>query len=277
MFHFNASNIHLQRYSFPQRIWKVRPDPFSDWVALELRNQKEKRAAFSMLDLGTAAVATLSPLLHQMDWWQGIEDFREGVALLHGYADFAVPVHLGLSARNALGDVLWEQASLHFEGMVAEGLVVTEPDGLGLKAQVIDLETGEVMQRHSGRLDVGLQAGIAAYERLRVVNLAFPEMVSVGDPRYADWCKRLDVTPFGALHLLIQQDVALLAWHEGTPAEGFALALAVFRGEELLLDGWLEENMTGMNPDPFFMIGQRLIAISEKKTLLVVEVRQPKA
>ncbi|MEM0998062.1 MAG: DUF4905 domain-containing protein [Bacteroidota bacterium] len=259
MFHIESPNIVPQHRKFPFRIWKVRPDPHSDDVALELRNQADKQVSYATI---RPAETELKLLMERRasDWWTGIEQIDEGVLLLHGYEEPGLPLHRGLEAiSSTTGETLWQDPQAVFRGSLPQQ-VFLERAG---RYEIRDLRSGELREEIEDWKEEAFQSRLQAYETESTQGLAFPQAVGTEDPRYFSWKDRLGIEPFGPLSILRRDDWEVVAWHEGKPGE-FALALAIFRQDDLVLDGWLEEDMRGMHPDPFFLHGKRLIAIRDQ-------------
>jgi hypothetical protein len=265
MFHIESPNIVPQSLKFPFRIWKVRTDPFSLDLALELREQAEMRVRYAVVRPSDGGLQLLFEL-EGKDWWTGIEDFREGILFLHGYEEAGLPLHQGLQAYSvAEKKLLWENDTASYSGMTTAGMVVEENG------------RSQLLQLHNGEKLAGLEAGdqlrkeMNAYEARRTEKLAAPLAEWAESPRHDTWKERIGISPFGPLSILEMDKWNVIAWHEGEPGN-FALALALFAEDELVLDGWLEENMTGLHPDPYFVYDGAVITIREQKELVYVRL-----
>jgi hypothetical protein len=252
----------------------LRPDPHSKNLMLELRDEATKTVSFALVSEGKAEVSWLDSSRHDK-WWTGLEDFREGVAWLHGYEEEGLPLHQGLCGYDVDSKaMLWERPEAAYFGMVKDGILLEESVGDTQKVELLDIRTGQLRQTFENKRDPELTQALQGYEFLRNAQMQFPDMLQPEDSRFAHWKNRLGVEPFGPIWLAGYEGHQVLAWHEGSPADGFALAIALYRGDQLQLDGWLEENMKGMHPDPFFIHSGRVIAIRNRNELVIIPLTE---
>lgn len=269
MFHFESADIAPKILPCPARIWMLRPDPFSRRLVLELRKEEEKEVSFAVVSDAGDSISILDEI-QQDNWWTGLEDFREGTVWLHGYEEQGLPLHQGLCGYDSnSGELLWDRPDGVYQGMIKDGIVLTESPH-SEKVVLLDIRSGEIKHNFDQNRDPELNQALQDYEDFRTAQMQFPETLHPDSPGFEEWKGRLGVEPFGPLWLAQQGEYSILAWHEGKPEEGFALALAVFQNHDLQLDGWLEEEMKGMNPDPFFIHDSRVIAIRNRTELVLL-------
>lgn len=270
MFHIESADIDLKVLPCPGRIWMLRCDPYSPKLILELRNEEEKQVSFGVVSESGDSLFILEGV-GQDAWWCGIEDFREGLVWLHGYEDQGLPLHQGLCGYESdSGKPLWERKDGAYFGMVEAGILLTATSSTSQEIELLSIKSGEKLSSFAHARDLQLTQALKEYENRRTAQMQFPDTIQPGEAVFEEWKSRLGVQPFGPIWLSRQGKYSVLAWHEGTPEEGFALALAVFEGDKLQLDGWLEEEMKGMHPDPFFLHHGRIIAIQNRKELVIV-------
>ena len=99
----------LFSHQFSQNIWRILsdPDPDSDLWAIELRDAKEKKVSFAIINLSVPEIKWHS-VPEGTDWWISLTSFSDGHIFLHNYrhADIPEPTDLFMvSAEN--GETQW--------------------------------------------------------------------------------------------------------------------------------------------------------------------------
>jgi hypothetical protein len=82
----------LFSHQFSQNIWRILsdPDPDSDLWAIELRDAKQKKVSFALVDLSVPELKWHTAP-EGTDWWISLTSFSDGRLFLHNYRHTDVP------------------------------------------------------------------------------------------------------------------------------------------------------------------------------------------
>jgi hypothetical protein len=261
------------RYAAPGLLWQVQVGS-SRVIVGEVRDPETKSVSFFSLDRRTG-----KPLWEGMNpgdrWWTGMEGIFDDIVLFHGFANPELPIHKGIHAVDALsGSLLWSDPDLRF-AWCAEGTI-------GGSALLPDLQTERKVELRTGR-DLAQGRGKGPVTPLKVQTeepAGYPrpfDLLDFADPGNRERAR--SAVPPGAVEGsmigILDGPRAILSWAlpvgAGRPS-AFRILLAsvdcasgIAEWEETLLpDG------PAPVPEPFFIQGRMLFAVSHRTTLVAI-------
>ena len=164
-----------QTQAFAHIVWKILVDPHTDTLAIELRDPDQKQVFFyslPFLDNKEEPTQIFPP----DNWWVGLESCREGIVMLHGYADQSLPIRQGIWAFDLLsGKSLWAQPEIVFSHFTSRGICCSHPQ-MPDKFILVGLENGAFISDFSEQmpgpvLPANLEIGIP-----KIYPLSTPEV-----------------------------------------------------------------------------------------------------
>jgi hypothetical protein len=101
-------------FEFSSTIFKVIPDRYSKYLAIELRNSITREVNFVVIDTQTQAII-LPETGFEEAWRVGLSAIESNILLLHTYTNTKLPDKKGIFAVNFLTqEVIWEQNEWRF-------------------------------------------------------------------------------------------------------------------------------------------------------------------
>jgi hypothetical protein len=260
-------------YAAPGLLWQVQVGSSRVLVG-EVRDPEQKSVSFFSLDRRTGA-----PLWEGVNpgdrWWTGMEGIFDDVVLFHGFANPELPIHKGIHAVDALkGSLLWSDPELRF-GWCAQGTI----GGLAL---VPEFQTMRMVDLRTGRdLPQGGTGAPAVLPRVQTEEPAgYPrpfDLLDFADPGERERTRNL--LPPGAVEGstigILDGTHAILSFALPTGAGGSSPFQIILRSVDRASGGgeWEEillPDAAAPTPEPFFIQGRMLFAVSHRTTLLAI-------
>lgn|GEM_PF-1202350 len=269
------STQNLTSFSFDGLIWKVIPDELNQLLVVEYRNADKHLADFGAIDLKKKKIKWQG-VKKDESWWIGLETVNNGYLYLHGFKDIQNPEHKGIiSVASDTGKVLWEEKVLTFGGVFSEGVLALQNEEEENKVYfLLDLKTGkqkkeysdvEVLKKLNEVFREKQKSNIQNALHFTQENEYFSKLseyvqVVTGDQAslafdYAE-CKNFIIISYYIYSDNKLQNLLLIANEEG----------------EVLLKEILDQGLKGVGMDTFFLLGNAVIFVKEKKELIIYEL-----
>lgn len=254
------ANTMLQPFiihQFKNPVWRLEIDNLTEIIAVEIRDQSDKRAYFSSIDLANSKVY-FDDLQTEERWLTGMETAYDGVLLLHNYQSEAGPAHKGLIAfdeRN--GQLLWSNFNLAFDHLSINGPVVYDTRIQPRKLLLADIKTGETIRKYEPSID-----------QEAVIDLKFPMEAS---PEFTSTLG-LPVSPLeNRVHYLEHYNLRIVSLHaiaKGTLQQH----LYIMEGVEIIYKDLLNTDVQKLQPESFLLHKDHLIYLKNQSQLIVLNL-----
>ena len=260
---FNASHT----------LWRV---IFSDngIIVADSRNTESKIAAFSCIDSRTGSVLW-SDKTYDEQWWIGIEGIADGRLYLHGFRKPDMPEHQGITCIDLKsGSVLWKNNDRSF-------LTVHHSDVYGYR-DLFERRLYYKINRNNGTVEEEMQSlpdDVEENRQLEKTNFTFPE--SLNKETAESWKLLLSSTALTDSQIAVAEFIPAEKFHvfavyaRNTAAdEGLKNTLYIVDtgGKKKVYSDVLNGSTPYPVPDSFFMDGNRVYYIKERKSLVAVDL-----
>ena len=264
-----------QRFSvtFQAPIWQIRPDYLSGLIALEIRDGDRLQTEFSVLEAKTGTLL-LSGYQTTENWWVGLEDISPGKLFLHGFGDRRLGTHLGITALKVdTKQVLWQKDQAIFYGIVSENkLLVRLQESINDEFAMVDSWTGTILE--GALTPTEAQAAITLFAGGKKRILFYPVHHAEGgeffDLLSQFVASRTEAKPVKAIDYLETESCFIISYYEEVAGNKLKNTLSIFNNSDgiPLMKVVITEAGQGLAPDSFFLMGETLITIQERITIL---------
>ncbi|MHB1049554.1 MAG: DUF4905 domain-containing protein [Bacteroidota bacterium] len=260
---FNASHT----------LWRV---IFSDdgIVICESRNTETKTAAFSCINSRTGSVLW-SDRIYDEQWWIGIEGISDGRLYLHGFRKPDMPEHQGITCIDVMsGNVLWKNNDRSF-------LTVHHSDVYGYR-DLFERRLYYKINRDNGTVEEELQSlpdDVEENRQLEKTDFTFPE--SLNKETAEPWKLLLTSTGLTDTQIAVVECIAAEKYHvfavysrNEAADDGLKNRLYIVdtAAQKKVYSDVLNRSTPYPVPDSFFMDGNRIYYIKERKSLVAVDL-----
>ncbi|HSI89561.1 MAG TPA: DUF4905 domain-containing protein [Adhaeribacter sp.] len=255
-------------FSLPGNIWKVRVDPVTGNLVLEVRQPQKLQAFFSVAD--PEAGTMLQPEIRIGEpWWTGLEDVCNGFLLVHGYEkNSQTGRHTGLTAiSEESGKIAWQHPELIFKGLLdAEKLVAENLLG---QLQEVKLTTGAIKPFAGTAAEA--KARTREFELQRMEAFRFPVPYLPADQHFTllrEFIKeKTGYLAEETIEYLENEKGIFLSFYARNSSVMANFLLVCSLSGQVLLQVCLESKVTGLGTDTFFIFAEKLFFIQEKSGL----------
>ena len=254
-------------------IWKVRCDAARSLIALETRQKEKLQASFQVMDASSGYIL-LSNFKTEERWWVGLEEFCNGILLLHGYGKKQENgEHLGLQAIEAsTGETLWQNPELTYLGLLSETeLLALNATG---EVQIVALATGK-SQTFSGSFPAA-QKAMQDFTTQRSNALQLPIPYLPADPHYQllqDFIfQKTGKAAEKTIEYLETEKVIVLSFYSEKDSVLANFLVVYSTAGEMQAEVCLQEKSAGIGMDTFFIFAGKLFYIQEKLALGAVSL-----
>lgn len=236
-------------------IWRMEIDEISDTIYLEIRKSEDKIVSFAAVDLATGQTRFEDVTLPER-WMAGIEAAFNGVLLLHGYQGENAPVHRGITAIAADGAVLWSNYNLTFDHLSQNGPVTYAAQIQPHRLFLTHINTGMNIRPY----DKGVDKEYANC-------IMFPQNINSSGLNF-----ELPVQSYnGVVYYLTYNNYRIVSLHTLT-AGLLEQSIYVWKGDDLIYEDLLNNNIQKMQPEAFILYKNRIIYIKNKTELKVISI-----
>lgn len=260
-------NCHFN-FSFPGKIWKIKPDLLTQNIALEIRQPEMLQAGFSIINVRTGKLL-LDNFQTKEPWWTGMEAVHNGVLLLHGYEQSKeTGRHVGITAvSETSGQLLWENPVLTFAGLISDEKLLAE-NTLG---QLIELELISGAEEKYSFTKEHAKTQIQAFGNKLSNALQTPLPYLPADAYYPllqEFIKKqTGRTAIQTIEYLETENQIFLSFYAEVDSVLANFLLVSSAQGEVLLEFCLQQNVTGLGSDTFFIFAEKLFFIQDKTSL----------
>ena len=254
-------------FTFPGNIWKLKPDSQTKNLVLEVRQTEKLQAGFYSISTeeGKLLVENFQPVER---WWMGLEGAQNSLFFLHGYQDKETGRHLGLTAISETdGSIIWHKPQLTFLGFYSADLLLA--DDKAEQLWEINISTGVEQKPSKNREYAKSEIETFALKLNQGFQVPMPYLAN--DAYYAllqDFIrKQTGKAAQQTIEYLETGKYIFLSFYAETDSVLANFLLVSSAQGEVLLDFCLQQNVTGLGSDTFFIFANKLIFIQEKTSL----------
>ena len=255
-------------FNLPAKLWKLEPDPYSDWLSIELRSKEKRTVAFYGLDLSSPN-PVLRPISTHSDWWQGILATWRGKMILQKFGDPGLPLRRGVSTWDlASCREVWMNPDWTAEGPFEDEILLRDPTRPDRLASA-ELHTGKIQAVEP----VNWQQALAQSRQVRFQDVGLPQVQSLLEEDDALIPEMLQPYVEGPTPVQIAahtwKNFDLLSWYQPKLQQGYRHQLGIFYQGELVKSFVLEEAASSFSLDPFMRYRDRMITFDDQQRLLI--------
>jgi hypothetical protein len=260
----------LWSFSAAHTLWRV-IFSHSGYIVCEERNTDEKNVSFSCIE-STTGKMLWSQYSFNERWWIGVEGITGDRLYLHGFKKPDMPEHLGIIAVDLqTGNELWRSMQSSF--LTDDGLFV-----YGFK-DLFERRVYHKFDRITGAFIEQLEelpAGVDENPNLEKTDFVFPHQCSGNEQFIIHGAKLLRINPDAIRSSEYAQNGSLMIVnvHSGSEKNDGTLKNSLIiidsRTEKKVYSDVLNESTPYPVPDSFFMDGQKLFYIKERKALVCI-------
>lgn len=260
-------------------IWRIIPSE-TGHLLTEIRFPDSKQVEFFCLDRGSGEVLW-SERGFGDQWWIGMEGVHGDVLYLHGFATPDLPEHKQITAVDvATGKQLWFNSELKFYLAVSGSVYATKEMPEGSVVLELDYRTGAILRSWGTDYQVLREARIRSVSSA-ATTIEFPvPFDAVPDPDGRLTGLLPEGERIGPVEVAHGSTMTVLNYHKksdtGIPEETRVdNVLKVFdrSSGKMVYQELLNAGATTVIPDSFFVQGDTLYYIKERKTLTAVSLR----
>lgn len=244
-------------HQFKNPVWRLEIDHLTDIITAEIRDQSDKRAYFSSIDLKNGKVY-FDDLQTEERWLTGMETAYDGVLLLHNYQSEAGPAHKGLIAIDErTGQTLWNNFNLAFDHLSVNGPVIYDTRIQPRKLLLVNIKTGATLLKYEPSIDAEAVndlkfPGEASYEFALSLSLPVPPLENT-------------------VHYLEHYNLRIVSLHAITKGT-LQQHLYIMDGVEIIYDDLLNADVQKLQPESFLMHKDHLIYLKNQSQLIVLNL-----
>jgi len=251
--HFNFSQV------FDGLLWNMLQVPASDLLVIEVRNEQQREARFSALDVVTNKFVW-KDILFDETWWIGLTAATKEVLLLHVYQNTENP-----DAKDLLAwDIVKQQKRWHLGNFLVDSVVGDSLYGRfadeNAEVTVIDISTGEVLENKV--------AETTTEQNIRTLK---PFQYMEGTP-YFETVKTFlnqtfSIVPLAGVEYREEQSLIFISYHAMQDSLVNYLIVLTADGSVLLHEK-LGERLKGLGFETFFILSGCLFFVRNKCELV---------
>lgn len=226
-------------------IWKLKLDDEAEIMIWESRSL-DKKVTFSAYDFKNEVVL-LNQFQFEEAWLLGLVYIKNGFAYFHGYESEFSPVQKGVLAFNLFTQkIMWQNFSISIQEFYREGVAVFDSRVSPRKYQLLDLETGEFIQK--------INIKDLAYFKIDFPKIQTPEIVEstlIWETQHRLKAKGLDF-------------LVRYVKHE----DKYHQLLEIYKEKEVLFSDYLNTDIQKLSFDTFLLWHNRLIYLRNKREIV---------
>jgi hypothetical protein len=229
-----------RRFEFEDEIWSLRPELGGGRWAVQTRNADRRTSSFFLAEESGNIKPFNGP--REDSWWTELTAFHPEVLLVAFYQDGSLPVLDGLMGFSTeSGDLLWRRPGCSFQGLSHESVIAN----VILEQEIISLDI------RSGEKIEGIVSEIEPQPML------FPKWMASEEGKQ--------------IAFLEHRGFELVAWHEqGLDGHDLFLEFGPLNAQGTRI--CLEKGMKKLHPEPFMVHGHQVVAIQDRKQLLLIDL-----
>jgi hypothetical protein len=232
-------------------IWKIETDHTNGVVAIETRSSEDRGAFYSAFNFKTGE-RLFKEITVEDSWHWSLDKAYDDFVYLHGYVSEKSPEHKGVIAFNNKGLMAWTAYNKTLDAIAEEGLILYNPTFQQKQLELADTATGKI-----------IQSKVSHYTPLKR-DLYFPEILE-DTILYPD---EIEDTLVGPVSYLSFNEKDFYSFHSIKDSI-ISQYLLIKKDSSTLHKEKLEENISKLNPEPFFIEENHLFCIRNNKREIV--------
>lgn len=235
--------------SFEGKFWQVKSDSATGKLAIEIRNEEEMSTTFYVVDIRTGAIEECW-IPESLDWWSSLTGIYGDYLLISSFKGYDNPGPATLFIINRATKAIVEQVeNFVFDSMI-NGTV-----------------SGYVFDEKKSKKTVTLET----LGSLEVVQSLFPTLIKENDQDFSLIVDYLDqVKPVIGYEYLQIADKIFMSYYVGQKKFDRYFVWVESGNEVLHLK--LDEGMSGLATESFFIFHNKLVFINNRSSLLAYEI-----
>ncbi len=230
-------------------IWRMEIDELTDTLVAEVRDEQQKQASFSAINLVTGKLNFTGHTTPER-WLTGVECVYDNVVLLHHYKHETGPEHKAVIAIAAdSANELWSNYSIAFDHLSINGPVVYSTAFQSKKLMLADIKTGALVR---------------PYDELQ--DKPFPNSIVIPNITTADHFAP-GVLPYQAygniVHYLNHNNYIIVSLHTQKTG-GLQQHLLIMDGTNIVYQDILNADIQKLQPEAFVLHKNALVYIKNK-------------
>ncbi len=271
-----AKSFHLKyQIPFDGLVWRLVPDADSNFVLIEIRQEKTKTVSFISLDIQSGKTTLLESSALSLDWWSGISSVINGKAILHRYPQTDVPEPMGMYVFDLkTGENDWYSDLNILYSSEGNELISYKNERSGRVWQKISLLKGNITEDN---LDENNLLADVISESKEHLKLHYPVQYTDGTEHFVTVVDYLNaefgIKPVKSIDYLEKGDYIIVSFYifADTDLLNNHLWLLDSESGEVILKQLLTQNTKGVGLDTFFVFNDLIFCVKNKTELLVYE------
>jgi hypothetical protein len=243
----------------------------------EERDLEKKKAAYFCINQMTGEILWESVSLEE-PWWIGIEAIHRDVLFLHKFTTPDLPEHRSVLAIDILsGSVLWSNDEIAFMKASGDSMFGSVHSLEGRQVLELDYRNGAILRAWGNNEQVVIDA---VEETADINGFELPRLVfdleADGTPIENVLKNNLgNISIAGPVEVIESGDALIFGYHERVGADVYANRLNVLdlKSSEIVFHETLHANTGSVVPESFFVAGNSLLYIKERKTLTAIHLQ----
>jgi hypothetical protein len=259
--------------SFPFKgiIWKLSLDASENLLVLEVRNEEDRSVNFSGLDVKNKMLLwqSASP---ENSWWMGLESAGDGKVYLHKYKDPQNPIHEGITVLDGkTGKEIWQDPKKTFLALSDGFVIASEGEDEDKKYLKLESKTGKAVQELDTKALFKARSNQKQNESLK--NSFHFSAESPHFSKIAGFVKQItNMEPVTGMDYLEYEEQVVISFYLYAK-EGLENYLLVIDEEgNIRFKECLGTHLKGIALDTFFVFGDLLIFVKEKKEIVIFKI-----
>lgn len=259
-------------HHFDGLIFKVLPDEVLPLLALEVRHAETKEVSFAVVDYQKSELV-FEGLGLEETWWVGMTAFYNGKLFFHTFADKQYPEPQGIIVADIFEQALiWEKQGAYLEGIRKDVVYVCQIDNTERKRESLDIQTGNSIISPDANYSKPA-ANMANHNRNTIF---FPFQYATGNPHFNTVAlflnRKLAISPIQQLDYLEFKKYILIAYLAEADEKIVRRLIILNLEGEILLNQLIDYQLQGATAEAFFVVNDFLVAIANRKTLLIFKL-----
>lgn len=245
------------------KIWKIILDANGEFLYIETRESKSKKSEIFKVSPEEGTVSLVQKL-EEEDYWYSLTATTNNVLLFTHFGERNLPLSNGIMAINALsGGKMWTLSDFRIIGVTREFIHAEKLIPFPEKCWIDVLNGKEVIQ--ASRKDI-------SYPPHSPLPCFYPEILLSETEDFQEKAKQIYLLTGKIAHRHIDflhlngTDIIHYYTKSGTLSEYILLS----KSKKLLMDECLNESLSTMILEPFFVLKNRLITLKSEKTLCLI-------
>lgn len=269
----------LYKHDNKKQIWRILPTT-TQKLLIEERDSKTKEVFFNCLEIHSGKKLIKDFQLDEKNWI-GIESIYKDIIFFHTYGKPDMPAHKSIIAFDILSKtILWQNDNYVFSFVNDDKVYCFQQRFESRVFYALDYLTGSILKDYGDDFETINQLKEKADSEFYKEKYLFPEYfnrTNVGSDKHQKYLQQIlsENVIKGDISYLIINDLLLYNYHEVSKTNTLtnifnAVDLPKYR---VLLNETLDQNLTSLMPESFFIKDDFLFLIVDKTKLFVYQIK----